>query len=897
MNNIKTVKNIDSILQVTKDIVNKSNNYYEYIIKHNNLLYIKQLPLLMKNSRISALTLSKTKVHFYENKNNDKNFKIKKIKPQPLCSIRKIQIRSKKLPPLCPLYNDRGELLPSIIKSSKVLLSNYNYFDDNINNINLSQSCEKLINNNRQILKTKKLNIKKLKYNKSCEFDVKINLNEFENNNLNEPEYDKLIYDEKLIFGQRKQYEDIIRKKLKELQSVYNKNFTIKKEKIFNYGLQKKKMHLTLDSLKIKINEIKDEKAQVIEKIEKPVFEYTLPFALLPLYYFKGVDTFLIIITKLIKYSDFTQTFEIAQDDDKIIASILKNCHDFDISDDNINNKKLGENESIKNIMEINDFSPENSYKKNILYRSARNINSINELKNPSLTNSFNNQTSSSVNKSPNQKQNSSDNKDIKNNENNSLNNKNKNYHNSEPIINFKKNLEIKTYDIYPFKINEDFSNISSYEFFWITQNKSYILTIEIPLITVYIPSHKSKVKKYINYDLLFYIYQKQFVMWDFYIMKYLLSFKNFRIFIEQLYSIPEKTNISFFITLPKHKRNVFTSYELTSIVTRETNTNFNPNDNSLYENNSDNNSNSDSFSKSLKNRKRENSKNRKKIKNNKNRGKKIKGNNTNLKKFINSTDEQNQNIESEDIKEFNNSEKLLFLHYHNLSRKNLNFLNFNSIFVQKGLLVIASYINIEKNIINEYTFHFNLDQLRKFQIMEALVDKVSFFIKFLKVNYEQESISFDFESFNSFNEILWIKDMNKYNNQFIKYYKTIYEEKKNEEIPHGNDVSVIRIIPGMLKNTKIKIEIKYPLIIMKALDEFGFKTTEKVNVDNKVEKIMSNLSIKNSLDLTIQLINTLKDNNFCRRLYISNRNNIIKKSTSKGRPILLKDNGILKQK
>ena len=93
--------------------------------------------------------------------------------------------------------------------------------------------------------------------------------------------------------------------------------------------------------------------------------------------------------------------------------------------------------------------------------------------------------------------------------------------------------------------------------------------------------------------------------MWDFYIMKYLLSFKNFRIFIEQLHSMPEKTNISFFITLPKHKRNVFTSYELTSIVTRETNTNFNPNDNSLYDINSDNNSNSDSFSKSLKNRKR----------------------------------------------------------------------------------------------------------------------------------------------------------------------------------------------------------------------------------------------------------------------------------------------------
>ena len=916
MTNIKTFKSIDSILHVTKDVIHKSNNYYEYMIKQNNTLYKKQLPLLMKNSRINALILSKTKEPFFKNfqsQNKEEEADERKVnfykKLSPLNNIRNIKIRSKKIPPLCPLYNNRGELIPSIIKTSKVLYRSIINYNDNTSSINHCLSSEKIT---KRKLGAIRLNMGKLKYNKSCDFEIKINFDEYENNFFNEPEYDKLKYDEKKIFGQRKLYEEIIRKKLIELQTVYNKNNTTQKEKIFNFGLQKKKMHLTFDSLKIKINEIKDENSKIIEKVGNPKFEFALPFALLPLFYYKGVDHFLMIISKLIIYNEITQTFQLIKDDDKMIANILENCNDFDVFEDNNISSNRNNNNENENNSEINniDYSLFNSSKKSFK-KVNKNINNnsnnyLYENKNISLNNSFiNNQTPSSANRSSIKNPNSLEMKDKINDINNmsllNINLTNKNTFGDSKV--FKKKLEVKTHDIYPIKYNDDFNNISIYEFLWITESKSYILTIELPLITVHVPSNKSTVEKYINYELLFYIYHTNFVMWHFYIIKYLSSFKNFRIFLEQLNSIPSRKNISFFVTQPKHKRNLSIFYEMTSIITRETNRKFVFNANYMLENDDINNdnikTNSNTASRSPRKKKHGSVKIRKRKKNSKEKN----NNNLNKIKYLsksitgvkksNLNNKSEENTETENKSDNNNiTDSKIF--YNSLSRKNLNVLNFNSIFIQKGLLVVASFINTERVTINEYTFHFNLDQLRKFQLMESLEDKLSFFAKFANINYEKESISFNFEAFNSFDVSKWVEDVNKYNSKYFNNWKPSYEENKVEDVPLPDDVRMMRVFPGLVKNTKIKIEIKCPLIIMKALDEFGFKTTEKVNVDYNIEKKISNLQdINNSLELTKQLLNILKDNNFCRRVYISNRNNLVKYSTGKEKQITIKDNEV----
>ena len=58
----------------------------------------------------------------------------------------------------------------------------------------------------------------------------------------------------------------------------------------------------------------------------------------------------------------------------------------------------------------------------------------------------------------------------------------------------------------------------------------------------------------------------------------------------------------------------------------------------------------------------------------------------------------------------------------------------------------------------------------------------------------------------------------------------------------------------------------------MKVLDNNGFLTTESVNVDYRVERILKNIIIHNSIDLTRQLVIILRDNNFCRKIYVSKR-------------------------
>ena len=376
-----------------------------------------------------------------------------------------------------------------------------------------------------------------------------------------------------------------------------------------------------------------------------------------------------------------------------------------------------------------------------------------------------------------------------------------------------------------------DNNNISTFEYFWITPRKSFVLTIEVPLITIKIPSNNILMKKYVEYDLIFFLYSKNFIMWDFYLINNLLTYKNFRNLLDNLYSIPEKKNLFFYITPPKHKRNLFTFYELTSLVTRERVINSNSNKRDI------NTMNNNTFIDNKENEKI-------------------------ADKLLPKKENENNEKDSDNIK-INNKKTY-----------------FNSTFIQKGLLAIASFIDTENKIYNEFTFHFNLDQLRKFQVIEFFVDKLSLFKKFLRIDYESKTISFDFDSFEEFNEFNWIKDFNKYNINFLNFQSYNIELQKKFINP-----KMVEELPGAKKGIKIKIEIKYPLILMKALDDDGIITTEEVNVDHRVQNIIRNIIIHNSIDLTRQLVNILKDNNFCRKIYVSKRP--IRKKKSKKKKIL----------
>ena len=804
---MKKNRTIDSILQITKNVISKNNRYYDYIINENNSLYNKQLPLLMKNKRINSLELLKPKLNekeiIYqstknssqkEEKNSEINIESENFISQ-LNNIRTIKTRSPKLPPLSPIYNSRGNLLPSIIIPRRNFFRNILKKANTMNDILNMPSSLDIERNSNRIIKLQKIKLKKIKYKLSLN-DTDLNYNHFKIKNLNEPGYNNLIYDESKIFGFKKYYMEIIKNKIIELQTVYNTNLTIKKEKIYKYGLHKKKLYLTLDSLKIRLNEVKDESSFNIEAYEKPVFEYTFPFSLLPLFYYKEAETFLIILTKLIIWDEDTQTFNFVKKDDEVIANILKNCDDY-LIDDNDNDKSFIST-NMSNIDE-KDILGNDSIISDMIYDgkiSSRNNNNFNnKIYNNSL-NDINKDFTTSTKLTNNSLFKNSPRKNNKDYNNNSISDI-KNYY--------------KSFDIYPKIMQINPINISTFQYFWLTPKKSFILTIETPLITVDVPSNNSKVKKYIDFDLLFFIYSKNFTMWDFYIINYLLSFKNFRDFLDNIYSIPEKRDIFFYITKPKNKKNLFTFYELTSIITRET------------------------------------------------------------KRKPPTAKTENEKIENNVI--YEEKDKIIDFGYND---KNLYF---NSTFIQKGLLAVTTFIDIENKIYNEYTFHFNLDHLRKFQIMEIFTDKLSFFIKFLKIDYENKKISFDFDSFNEFNEFNWIDNFNKYNFNNIN----LSHQKNSNHIP-----KMVDEFPGINKGTKIKIEIKCPLILMRALDEFGFVTTETVNVDYRVEKILSKIIIHNSIDLTRQLVTILRDNNFCRKVHKSRR--ALNKKTSKRKKFVYKN-------
>ena len=317
---MKKNRTIDSILQITKNVISKNNRYYDYIINENNSLYNKQLPLLMKNKRINSLELLKPKLNekeiIYqstknssqkEEKNSEINIESENFISQ-LNNIRTIKTRSPKLPPLSSIFNSRGNLLPSIIIPRRNFFRNILKKANTMNDILNMPSSLDIERNSNRIIKLQKIKLKKIKYKLSLN-DTDLNYNHFKIKNLNEPGYNNLIYDESKIFGFKKYYMEIIKNKIIELQTVYNTNLTIKKEKIYKYGLHKKKLYLTLDSLKIRLNEVKDESSFNIETYEKPVFEYTFPFSLLPLFYYKEAETFLIILTKLIIWNEDTQTF------------------------------------------------------------------------------------------------------------------------------------------------------------------------------------------------------------------------------------------------------------------------------------------------------------------------------------------------------------------------------------------------------------------------------------------------------------------------------------------------------------------------------------------------------------------------------------------------------------
>ena len=117
-------------------------------------------------------------------------------------------------------------------------------------------------------------------------------------------------------------------------------------------------------------------------------------------------------------------------------------------------------------------------------------------------------------------------------------------------------------------KKNIDFLKFNNFIFFWITNTKTFITTVTLPCVHLNINDNKIVINHFINYELLFYLYQKKFVNWEFYIIKYLSSYSKFRNIFQHIDSDSKAFNKNIFLREPKTMMNTFAQENLINIYT-----------------------------------------------------------------------------------------------------------------------------------------------------------------------------------------------------------------------------------------------------------------------------------------------------------------------------------------
>ena len=304
---------------------------------------------------------------------------------------------------------------------------------------------------------------------------------------------------------------------------------------------------LTLNSIKITIKEatdtnsdkqgIKDNKGNILKE---NCFEYDLPFNLLPLFYYKGFEKFKLFLLSFLHYNEETQKFEINENISKIVNILLNNCNDL---------KMKKENEEDLNNDELNILQPVELKKTANLHKINSSMLEKNSSSKKTLPGFIKN-LSKSMNFGKGLLQSTL-------------------FAGTNVDIVAKKKIKKSNYDLYPKeKKNEDFLNFSNFQLFWNIADKIYCINVEMPLITFSVPVYNIIVKQYVDYELLFYLYKINFDNWDFYVVKYLSSFRKFRILLSQLTAIRPKKNIHMFLDKYKNRYFESTDYKIINIIT-----------------------------------------------------------------------------------------------------------------------------------------------------------------------------------------------------------------------------------------------------------------------------------------------------------------------------------------
>ena len=307
--------------------------------------------------------------------------------------------------------------------------------------------------------------------------------------------YNYLVYDESLIFYKYNYYQDYIINVIKKFKIEKNENLTTFLVKNYennstvdlNENFNENKTSITLKSMKIEFTNLSDS--------SKKNISFQIPFSYLPLFAFnnfKYLKEFLIAIFK------FNKTFDEITFEEGELINFLNNFEKFDFK--NPTTKNLQKNIFKGNLhLDANDLNEKLNYKK----ATTTHIEILKKIR--------------TVTETPHST--------FKKNSVFHINNNNKNNINN----NIKKNIFLFE------KKNKIKSLFDIYHFFWMTPNNRYKVIIKLPEIQINL--NNLVITKFIDIELILFLIKKNFINWDFYVIDYLFSFRNFRFITEKILS------------------------------------------------------------------------------------------------------------------------------------------------------------------------------------------------------------------------------------------------------------------------------------------------------------------------------------------------------------------------
>ena len=313
--------------------------------------------------------------------------------------------------------------------------------------------------------------------------------------------YNKLKYKEQEIFGHKEEYCDYLKDEL---------NYYINKDKYINNKSELYKLFEIKKYGKIDLY-LKSVRIEIVDILDKVILTIPLPFNLMLLLYLcdaKQINELLVLflqefnIKELLNNSYYNPNI-IDEQKNKIISDILtkisieKGKLYIDIKQKDFEKYYA----KIKFLEEIKAISDSVKYK-NFLNEFYKNENSIKIIDKSNYNNIYDNPNFKNISK-----------------------------------INFE-------------------TDVNKYQYYLIQEKSVYKINLIFPEIILRFNSDKRQMNRYINKELFLYLYQNNFMNWDFYIFHFLYSFKYIRRVMSGIFSVRNNKKIRF--NTPEGKINFF---------------------------------------------------------------------------------------------------------------------------------------------------------------------------------------------------------------------------------------------------------------------------------------------------------------------------------------------------